>query len=152
MFFSVIYEFDTCKGESVRTHIPPNRRLWGMTESGPSEYDYLDEGRHPDNQHWSKGAKHRKFCAFLTRQQFERFVEHTNLFSEDVETMGSLGAMGFGFGLAPAISFTGDEDSCIKGAYVTPIPGRAKPHDPKHGPYSERAWQRLRRAVIKKYS
>jgi len=36
--------------------------------------------------------------------------------------MGSIGAPGFGFGWAPAISFNSDHEDCISNAYVTPIP------------------------------
>ena len=40
-----------------------------------------------------------------------RYREHCGLAAEDTETMGSMGAPGFDFGWAPAISFTSDISS-----------------------------------------
>lgn len=105
MLFSVIYSADVPAGVSIRDYAPPKvRRLWDMTENGPSEYSYL-EGR------WEKRSKHRKWVALLDRQQFDEFVSTLGLYADDVETMGSLGAPGFGFGWSPAISFTADHEN-----------------------------------------
>ena len=99
MLFSVIYSVDVPQGISIKPYTPPQvGRLWTRTEGDEQyEYSYL-EGR------WEKG-KHRKWAALLTRKQFDAFVEKLGLVAEDVQTMGSLGAPGFGFGWAPAISF-----------------------------------------------
>lgn len=67
------------------------------------------------------------------------------LVAEDVQTMGSLGAPGFGFGWAPAISFNGDDEDAILNAYVTPLP-----EVEKEG-FDERDWQRVREAVLNVY-
>jgi hypothetical protein len=111
-------------------------KLWQKTE-GDEEYGYgYLEGE------WEKG-KHRKYTAFLTRKQFERFVGHLCLRAEDVETGGSL----TGMGLQPAISFNGDDYSALLNAYVTPVPENWKTKEEMTGK-TERDWQRVRRAVI----
>lgn len=137
MKFSIIYSVDCPEGEDVMDHAPPNvKELWDKTEDdGDYEYGYLG-GR------WENGS-HRKWCAILDREQFDEFVEHCGLFAEDVETLGSLGAPGFGFGWAPAISFTSDDPDAIQNAYVTPLPD-------KDG-CDERDWERVRGAVIAVY-
>lgn len=119
VIFSVIYSVDVPAGVSVREFAPPQvGRLWSMTETGESEYSYL---KGP----WEKG-KDRKWTAFLTRRQFDAFVEKVGLYAESTETMGSLGAPGFGFGWSPAISFSADHQDAIVNAYVTPIPETSK--------------------------
>lgn len=116
MQLSIIYSVDCPREVSIAQFNPPKsqRRLWQLTEDdGQYEYGYL-EGR------WEKG-KHRKWCALLTRGQFQEFVDHTGLFAEDVQTMGSLGAPGCGLGWAPAFSFRSDDPDAIQNAYVTPL-------------------------------
>lgn len=116
MEMSVIYSVDCPREVSIRKFNPPKsqRRLWQLTEyDGQYEYSYL-EGR------WSKG-KHRTWVARLTREQLDEFLDHTNLFAEDVQTMGALGAPGCGYGLAPAFSFRTDDPDAIQNAYVTPL-------------------------------
>jgi hypothetical protein len=141
MLFSVIYSADVPEGVSIRDYAPPKARtLWDMTESGPSEFQYL-EGR------WEKRSKHRKWTALLTREQFDDFVDALGLYAESTETMGSLGAPGFGFGWSPAISFTADHEDAILSAYVTPVPEVEK----KSGG-DERDWQRVRKAVLSAYA
>ena len=138
MLFSVIYSLDVPNGVSIKPYTPPQRSLWSKTEGDEQyEYTYL-EGR------WEKG-KHRKWTALLTRKQFDAFVEKLGLVAEDVETMGSLGAPGFGFGWSPAISFNGDDEDAILNAYVTPIPEVEK------ASYDDRDWQRVREAVLAVY-
>ncbi len=151
MMFSVIYSVDVPEGVGLRPFLPTRRRLFDTTEGDDQfEYSYL-EGR------WTRG-RHRKLCAMLTREQFERFLEDTGLRSEDVQTLGSIGAPGFGYGHAPAISFTSDEEDAILSAYVTPIPQiertrRAEAGDLPDGEalFDERDWERVRRAVIRVY-
>jgi hypothetical protein len=138
MLFSVIYSVDVPSNVSLKPYTPPRRSLWTRTEGEEQyEYGYL-EGR------WEKG-KHRKWTALLTRDQFDAFVEKLGLVAEDVQTMGSLGAPGFGFGWAPAISFNGDDQDAILNAYVTPIPEARKES------YDERDWRRVREAVLNVY-
>jgi hypothetical protein len=137
MQFSVIYSVDVPSNVSIKPYLPPQARsLWTKTEDDSGyEYSYL-EGR------WASG-KHRKWTALLTRQQFDDFVSKVGLVAEDVETMGSLGAPGFGW--SPAISFTGEDEDAIASAYVTPIPNVEKEG------FDDRDWQRVREAVLDVY-
>jgi hypothetical protein len=140
MQFSVIYSLDVPKGVSVRDYAPPQAgRLWTLTEGDEQfEYGYL-EGR------WEKG-KHRKWVGLLTRKQFDAFVDKLGLYAESTETMGSLGAPGFGFGWSPAISFNADLEDAIVSAFVTPIPEMTKAGG------DEQDWRRVRRAVLSVYA
>jgi hypothetical protein len=137
MLFSVIYSADCPRSESIVRFRPPKaRRLWDMTEDDRQyEYSYL-EGE------WEKG-KHRKWCAMLTKAQFSEFVRATGLVAESTETLGSIGAPGFGFGWSPAISFRDETcDQAILSAYVTPIPEVRKEHG------DDNDWRRIRRAML----
>jgi hypothetical protein len=137
--FSVVYSVDVPQGVRIKNYTPPQvSRLWSMTEAGESEYSYLS-GR------WTRG-KHRKWVALLTRKQFDAFVDRLGLYAEKTETMGSLGAPGFGFGWSPAISFNADFEDAILNAYVTPIPETTKEGG------DERDWQRVRKAVLSAYA
>ena len=78
-------------------------------------------------------------------QQFDAFVSKLGLHAESTETMGSLGAPGFGFGWSPAISFTSNDQDAITSAYVTPLPETTKEGG------DERDWQRVRDAVLSVY-
>jgi len=121
MQLSVIYSIDTPRETRIAQFNPPRsqKRLWQLTEGDSGyEYGYL-EGR------WSKG-KHRKWVAILSRVQFQEFLDNTGLFAEDVQTMGSLGAPGCGYGLAPAFSFRTDDPDAIQSAYVTPLASGAE--------------------------
>lgn len=139
MKFSVIYSVDVPHDGDIAVFAPPNiEELWNQTEDDDQyEYDHL-EGR------WENGH-HRKWCGILDRQQFDEFVEFCDLVAEDVETMGSLGAPGFGIGWAPAISFNGNDPNAIQNAYVTPIPEVRREH------CHERDWDRVREAVLAVY-
>lgn len=138
MQFSVIYSVDVPADTDVLDFAPPNVAEWDETEDDDQyEYGYL-EGR------WENGH-HRKWCAILTREQFDEFIDHCGLIAESTETMGNLGAPGFGFGWAPAISFRGDDPDAIQNAYVTPIPEVSKEHGDDHD------WKRIRGAVLAVY-
>jgi hypothetical protein len=139
MQFSVIYSVDTPAEVDPLDYAPPKvGDLWDETEDDDQfDYGYL-EGR------W-EGGHHRKWCAVLTREQFDKFVQETGLVAEDVQTMGSIGAPGFRFGWAPAISFNGDDPDAIQNAYVTPIPEVEKDH------FDDRDWERVRGAVLAVY-
>ncbi|MBN9519457.1 hypothetical protein J0H58_13195 [bacterium] len=140
MQFSVIYSVDTPAGIDVLGHAPPHvHDLWDQTEGdGQFEYGYL-EGR------W-EGGHHRKWCAVLSRGQFDEFIRRCGLTAEDVRTMGSLGAPGVGFGWAPAISFTGDDPDAILSAYVSPLPETRK------NELGDSDWERVRDAVLAVYA
>jgi hypothetical protein len=95
-------------------------------------------------------AKHRKYAGVLDRKQFNRFVREQNLYAEETETMGMIGAPPDMFGWMPAISFSSYDDDVIKGAYVCPLPDvELKREITKER--SERCWQRLRRAILNTY-
>jgi len=140
MRFSVIYSADVPEGISIKDYAPPQvGRLWSLTEGDDQfEYGYL-EGR------WEKG-KHRKWVALLTRKQFDAFIDKLGLYAERTETMGSLGAPGFGYGWSPAISFTSDHENAIVSAFVTPLPETTKDGG------DERDWERVRGAVLSVYA
>jgi hypothetical protein len=138
MLFSVIYSADCPADENIDRLAPPNLELWDETEDDDQyEYGHL-EGR------WDEGH-HRKWCALLTRDQFDEFVEHCGMQAEDVETMGSIGAPGFSFEWAPAISFTSDNPDAIQSAYVTPVP------EVEREQIGENDWDRVRSAVLAVY-
>jgi len=144
MRFSVIYEFDCPMGLSVTQFTPTQRHLFDLTEQAdgePSEWC---------GDLWGGKVKHRKYCALLTRKQFERFLSDTGLFPEDVETLGSLGAPGYGLGFAPAISFRNDDPEAIQSAYVTPLP-EVEPKRELTPKRCEQVWQRVRRAIFSVY-
>lgn len=147
MNFSVIYSFDCQRSIPVGQFLPPKsqRKLWQQTEGDEQyEYSYLGE-------EYKKG-KHRKLCAMLTRKQFDEFVKHCDLRAETTETMGSLGAPGMGMGWSPAISFRAQDVNAIDvGAYVTPIPSFEPVKRADDEPWGERAWNRIRRAILKVY-
>jgi hypothetical protein len=139
VLFSVIYSADSPNDVDVARYAPPQAQaLWQQTEGDEGyEYGYL-EGR------W-EGGHHGKWVALLDREQFERFVAALGLYAEDVETLGSLGAPGFGFGWAPALSFTASDPDAILSAYVTPLP------ETRRRRYGDRDWRRVYRAVVGVY-
>ena len=138
MQFSVIYSVDCPNDENISNFAPPDLDLWDQTEDDEQyELDYLEGS-------W-EGGHHRKWAAILNREQFDEFVEHCGLTAEDIETMGSLGALGFGVGWAPAISFDGHDCSALQNAYVTPIP------EVKRQDFDESDWGRVRDAVLAVY-
>lgn len=108
MRFYVIYSVDVPQGESLSPWTPRGK-AWKQTESGKTEYDLGTK--------WEKG-RHRKYVAYLSRQQFELFLDQIGLHAENVETMGSITE----FGHLPAISFTSVDEEAIVNAHVTPMP------------------------------
>lgn len=120
--YSVIYSCDVKVNTRLMAPPPKQSHLWECTErSGGPEGGQMDWG--VDGPEWARG-RHRKYCALLTQSEFDEFIERCDLFADDVETMGSIGAPGFGFSLVPAISFNGSDHRCdtIQSAYVTPVP------------------------------
>jgi hypothetical protein len=137
LLFSVIYSFDIPSNISVNAYKPPKPHLWELTESGPSEFD--------TDTPW----KHRKYCALLTKDEFKEFMHHCNLRADSVETMGSIGAPGFGDNWAPAIScacYDYGYDDSFATAYVTPIPN--KRIDQADYQSYDRDFKRVKRAML----
>lgn len=59
MIYSVIYEVDVIKGESLRPWKPRWNKRWTMTETGESEtFD---------------GGRHRKYIAILSEQEMDDY-------------------------------------------------------------------------------
>lgn len=138
MWFSVVYSVDVPAEGRTEDYAPPDVELWDQTEDdGQYEYSYL-EGE------WL-GGHHRKWAAFLERQQFDDFIDHCQLRAEDVQTLGTIGAPGCGFGWAPAISFVRDHPAAILSAYVTPLPNVRRKE------LSSDDWDRVRGAVLAVY-
>lgn len=138
MQFSVIYSVDVPRssGQSVASYAPPCRRAWQLTETDD------DMGSEPEN-------KHRKWCAVLSREQFDKFVRKCGLRMSTVETMGMIGAPGFGFGWAPAHSFDGEDDEVYQNAYVCPIPEvDLQQDDPEKG---QRRWGKIKAVMLRIY-
>ena len=144
MQFSVIYTVDAHECASGPDCFKPSAGEWNETEASEgedAEYAYLERG-------WENGW-HRKWCAVLGRDDFEAFLSESGLIMEDVETMGMIGAPGFGIGWAPAFSFRGDDCDTISNAYVCPVPEC----EVKSGASTtEKSWERLKRVMLKLYS
>lgn len=146
MLFSVIYEANylvpdsgIARGYGGQIYIddvaPPNRRkLWKLTEAN-------------DEDTYSQRWRHRKWAAILTRREFNEFIRKTWLTAESVETMGSIGAPGFGFDWAPAVAFTyNNSEGQALGAYVTPVPEvNGKPRPDLLAKHQDRLFTAVRR-------
>jgi hypothetical protein len=102
-----------------------------------------------------------------TDAEFAEFVDHCGLHIEDVETVGSIGAPGFGFGWAPALSFASHDPECLQSAYVTPIPDEPPPIPLDSAPAlpgcddlvlstaeaaANRRWSEIREQLLEDYS
>jgi len=145
--YSVIYGIDGNE-KDIGYYEPEKKELWKQTEDGETDYDIPN---------WM----HKKFVALLTPKQFDEFVDNQGLFAEDVETMGALGQVGYGFGWSPAISFRSEND-CIQSAYVTPNVNKNEAEKfrkqttiNQHGETikndSDKLWEAVRKQVIRKY-
>lgn len=140
MHFSVIYTADwDPECHKVANFAPPHvRKLWDLTETGFNELSDFDPP-------WP----HRKWCAYLTREQFDEFVSHCNLYADVTPTAGSLGAPGFGLGWAPAIAFSAGDNMSYAQAYVTPVPDVEIKH--QNDERMARRWEAIRDAVLSIY-
>lgn len=127
--------------------------MWQVTESEP-------DGTYDDI--WGKNYKHRKYTALLNKSEFQQFVDKSDLVASTVETMGSLGAPspdGMVLGIVPAVCFDYRSGDYELNAYVTPYVVRQRRGRQK-GVYDsvrkagcgERDWDRLRDAIIAKWS
>ena len=141
MEYSVILSFDLPPLlDGKKRPIPKCLRFyrpWYKTEDDEQGDDY--------GVNW----RHRKWCAWLTQAQFDKVVSDFGMSAEHCETMGSLGAPGFGIGIVPAISFNNEmlySDDPIMNMYVTPVPVRVSKET-----LTERDWQRIRRAILHIY-
>jgi len=172
MQFSVIYEVDCGMDTEVEQFLP----LGWQKKDSPWEVTEKSDGEPSDwcGEIWDGKVHHRKLCAILDEEQFEKFVFDTGCYAEDVETMGSLGAPGYGYGWAPAISFRNDDPEAIQSAYVTPsgtkaelvkfmqdheveVPAVLLDHEDQKYLWEEAVdqsspWDVLRRIVIDKFS
>jgi len=101
--YSVIY---TVESKDPKDYYPYDMEDWKITEDHESEY--IDEYHHI------------KMIALLTPEKFNKFIDDCGLYAENIETMGSLGAPGYGLGWSPAISFNGEVYDAWLNAYVTP--------------------------------
>jgi hypothetical protein len=142
MQFSVIYSFDIQKNAKMSDYLPSEMSLFEQTEDDDSyEMGYLEGD-------W-EGGHHRKLAALLDLPQFEKFLEDTELVADSVETMGSIGAPGFGFGWAPAISFDNrDPEDGFSNAYVTPVPTEIPPDNDEE---MSRVWEELKSLIVERY-
>ena len=143
MKFSVIYEFECGMDDSVSRYTFKTRSfdLTERYDGEPSEWC---------SDLWNGKCKHRKYAGILNRNQFDEFVRQTEVWADDVETLGSIGAPGFGYGVAPAISFSNNDPDVIQSAYITPIPS-VEPKQEITPERSERIWYRVRNAVLSVY-
>ena len=116
-------------------------RKWRVTEAGESEYDIGDDKGRP----W----RHRKYVAILTAAELKGLSDDMGLYASETETMGSLGAPGFGWGWSPAISFEVDSPYVSLSAYVTPVVLEGKG---KRERFVEVDWDKLAKATRAKFA
>ena len=141
MKFSVIYEAEVPMTYSVSYIRPPKPHQWRLTEQTDGEpSDWCGEL-------FDGMCKHRKWCAVLDKADFLEFVRQCDVWPEACETMGSLGAPGFGFGWAPAIAFNTD-DEVIRSAYVTPLACKRDGTPIRANGGTERDWARIKAAML----
>ncbi len=145
VIFTVDVPYDTdIESYSVASLLPYMEDEWEQTEDDREyQYGYL-------GGIW-EGGQHRKWCACLSREQFDRFVHAYGLGAEDIGTGGAMGMPSpdgsAWFSCSPAISFISDCPYAIIDAYVTPYPETVR----KEKPFDDRDWERIRRAVIRQY-
>lgn len=150
--YSIIYSCDVPVNTQIIGPPPSQSHLWDCTErSGGSDGGQMDWG--VDGYAWSRG-RHRQYCAILDQEQFDCFVEHCELFAEDVETMGAIGTPAFGYSHAPAVSFNGCGEDSLQSAYVTPLIESNKVGRPLPGLQEQTddvVWSELRSFMIDQY-
>jgi hypothetical protein len=119
MQFGVIHTVMVPAGESVSDYYPwrwsKTKKLWNLTEMG----------REPigDGEKWHQ----RKWCALLTEEQFNEYVDRCSMFAESTPTMGAIGGPANPYGWAPAVSFRADRDrEGFEDAYVSPCGSRSE--------------------------
>jgi hypothetical protein len=127
LLYSVIYGCDVQRNVKLVAPTKDQIHLWQCTErNGGPNGEQMGWGQSDEWGNWKRG-RHRKYCAILDQEQFDAFILHADLHASGVETCGSLGAPGLGFGVSPAIAFEKFEDDCFQQAYVTPFPDTPPP-------------------------
>lgn len=140
MLFSIIYSIDVPNDGHLKNFFPRKEILEKFDETEDDsnhEYDYLMGC-------WENGH-HSKLCGILNKEEFKKFIDDTGLWAEDVETMGSIGAPGLGYGVSPAISFISGKYDAILSAYITPIPEASRER------CKESDWNRVKNAVLRMF-
>jgi hypothetical protein len=132
--YSIIYGID---GDYPDNYTPNNKKLWKLTEKGKSDLGI---------PRWT----HKKYVAILTPKQFDEFIDETGLFA-DCETMGSLGAPGYGFGWSPAINFTSEQNDALISAYVTPNISKTEYKRLKQLYGEDKIWDIITKQLFDKY-
>lgn len=146
MRYGIILTVDIPRDESIGYYLPPKRlRKRFMLTEGDDQYDYGHLGGP-----WEKG-KHRKLVGELSQEEFDEVVRHCGLRPQDVETLGSLGAPWSFPGIAPAISFRAEYYEAFVEAYVTPLPDIEIENRVGDDEWMERAWERIKKAILKRY-
>lgn len=162
MQFGIIYTVEVANGTRLKPFVPKGNK-WRCTERDDttSELGHYDESDVPEGVtdaekfgFWCFG-RHRKYCACLTKKQFEAFIAHTGMTMSTVETGGSIGAPtpdGICIGNMPAVCFELRHDPHEgKGyrydlnAYVTPYPEVKRGE--KRG-FVDRDFERTRKAML----
>jgi hypothetical protein len=108
----------------------------------------------PDIGEWTETEgddQYQKWCAILTKDEFLKWVRGNFSVGSLSETMGMLGAPGFGIGHAPAWCLTSGEEDWSGSLYFCPlIPMQRKTGEAEFYKVADRDenWKRLKRAVI----
>jgi hypothetical protein len=133
----------------MRNIAPPKRRLWDLTER--------QDGKDCEGSEWGAN-RHRKWCAILNQKQFDEFIRHCDLIADSTPTMGSIGAPGYGWGWAPAISFNYDGSEYYANAYVTPnvmedeverlYPGVQQMSEEEQQRITDELWEKLTEQIL----
>lgn len=132
MQFSVIYDFQIPKCCAIADYAPPHaRKLWDLTEKDCD---------------CETGFKQRKYGAVLNKKDFLEFLRARYFSSCINETMGMVGAPGFGFGWAPAFGLDLEDSAGWGSCYVCPIP-EVKMKNAPNEKRQDRYWKMLRKAL-----
>jgi hypothetical protein len=150
MFYGIIFSTDSKTEQKVNFNnqksIEKVLADWQKPPKEQKDYWKLTEYGESDFENWV----HCKWCACLSQQQFEIFVNHTNLVYSSVETLGSLGAPtpdgNINIGWSPAICFDLCEDNFILMAYITPYLEETDSFTP-----DDNGWKEIRRYLKNHY-
>jgi hypothetical protein len=171
MKFGVIYSIEWFPGESTECPALNGEsskvmELFDVTEDTAPDEDE-DEEDEEEKEDDDEGRR-MKFVSkdLLSREEFEKFLQHTRLTASPTPTMGSIIGYAWGMGwTAPAVAFESDSGDYDELAYVTPVP-EVEPrqfHVDSNNPlglvahvteieeYQDRCWERVRKAVINTY-
>jgi hypothetical protein len=91
----------------------------------------------------------------LNRQEFDEFIDKVDLHADRTQTLGSIGAPGFGYRRTPAISFengrSGESVDAWLSAYVTPVPDFTPKHRGNDPDWEKNCWDRIKAAILEVY-